>query len=133
MRIVEKITPMQRRRVTYMSIFALAGFVTQLFTSSVVVDAKIKDTNFEGPYIWEGVEYEKFLRLNNPQGFIEEYTEKETFCHSFVYHNGLSLLSDTSLAVVYLLFLFWLFIGIAILADIFMEAIEQITSKSELV
>lgn len=33
----------------------------------------------------------------------------------------------------YLLFLIWLFIGIQILSDIFMEAIEQITSKSELV
>lgn len=42
-------------------------------------------------------------------------------------------MSDSSLAICYLLFLFWLFIGIAILADIFMEAIEQITSKSELV
>lgn len=42
-------------------------------------------------------------------------------------------MSDASLAICYLLFLFWLFIGIAILADIFMEAIEQITSKSELV
>jgi len=42
-------------------------------------------------------------------------------------------MSNSSLAICYLLFLFWLFIGIAILADIFMEAIEQITSKSELV
>jgi len=57
MRIVEKITPAQQRRVTYMSIFAFAGFITQLFTSQVV-DAKIKDNNFEGPYLWEGEEYD---------------------------------------------------------------------------
>ena len=124
MRIIEKITPAQQRRVTYMSVFALAGFVTQLITSNVGVDAKIKDRTFEGPYLWEGEEFSKFIRQNNAGGFIEEYTNKETFCHSFVYHPGLSLLGDGALAVVYLLFLFWLFIGIAILADIFMEAIE---------
>ena len=115
-----------------MSIFALAGFVTQLFTGQVV-DAKIKDRTFEGPYLWEGKEYPKALRQYNPGGFIEEYTDKEEFCHSFIYHPGLSLLGDGALAVCYLLFLFWLFIGISILADIFMEAIEQITSKSETV
>lgn len=115
-----------------MSIFALAGFVTQLFTNQIV-DAKIKDRDFEGPYLWEGEVYEKALRQYNAGGFVEEYTNKETFCHSFVYHPGLSLLGDGALAVCYLLFLFWLFIGIAILADIFMAAIEQITSKSELV
>lgn len=42
-------------------------------------------------------------------------------------------MNDGVLAVLYLSFLIWLFIGISILADIFMEAIEQITSKSELV
>jgi hypothetical protein len=31
------------------------------------------------------------------------------------------------------LFLIWLFVGIAILSDIFMDAIEVITSKSEIV
>ena len=42
-------------------------------------------------------------------------------------------MNDGVLAVLYLTFLCWLFVGISILADIFMEAIEQITSKSELV
>ena len=133
MRISDKVTKTQQRRVCYMSIFALAGFVTQLFTKQVVVDAKIKDRDFEGPYLWEGKEYSMALRQYNPGGFIEEYTDKEEFCHSFIYHPGLSLLGDGALAVCYLLFLFWLFIGISILADIFMEAIEQITSKSETV
>ena len=64
---------------------------------------------------------------------IEEYTNKETFCHSWIYHRGISLLGDGALGTLYLLFLVWLFIGISILADIFMDAIEVITSKSTIV
>jgi hypothetical protein len=41
---------------------------------------------------------------------------------------GTSLLPKGLLAIMYLLFLGWLFLGIAIVADIFMEAIEVITS-----
>ena len=60
-RLSDKISAAQQRRVCYMSIFALAGFVTQLFTGQVV-DAKIKDRTFEGPYLWEGKGYPKALR-----------------------------------------------------------------------
>ena len=66
-------------------------------------------------------------------GMIEEYTNKETLCTSWIYHRGLSLLGDGALGFLYLLFLIWLFIGISILADIFMDAIEVITSKSAIV
>ena len=41
---------------------------------------------------------------------------------------GTSLLAPTLLAFAYFVFLIWLFFGIAIVADIFMEAIEVITS-----
>ena len=84
-------------------------------------------------YLWNGEEYDLFQRVKNPGGYIDEYTNKETFCTSWIYHPGLSLLGDAALGICYLLFLFWLFIGISILADIFMEAIEVITSKSQLV
>ena len=66
-------------------------------------------------------------------GMIEEYTNKETFCTSYIYHRGLSLMDDGVLGFLYLLFLCWLFVGISILADIFMDAIEVITSKSTIV
>ena len=58
---------------------------------------------------------------------------KEVFCTSWVFNPGLSLLGDGALAIFYLILLFWLFIGIQILSDIFMEAIEEITSKSQLI
>lgn len=41
---------------------------------------------------------------------------------------GTSLISNGVLGVVYFIFLVWLFLGINISADIFMEAIEVITS-----
>lgn len=66
-------------------------------------------------------------------GMIEEYTNKENFCTSWIYNRGLSLIDDGVLGFLYLLFLVWLFVGISILADIFMDAIEVITSKSTIV
>ena len=113
-----------------MMMFALIGAMVQMFTDNVV-DAKINPSIYDGPYLWEGETYSQFLRTKSPGGYIDEYTNKEDFCHSWVFFSGLSLLPDAALGICYLLFLFWLFMGIAILADIFMEAIEQITSKSE--
>lgn len=46
---------------------------------------------------------------------------------------GTSLLPDLVLGAAYLLILLYIFLGIAIVADIFMEAIEEITSKVQLV
>lgn len=43
----------------------------------------------------------------------------------------MTLLSDGFLGAVYLIFLLYLFLGISIIADIFMEAIEVITSKTQ--
>tara|TARA_B110000285_G_scaffold234739_1_gene312786 strand:- start:1999 stop:2829 length:831 start_codon:yes stop_codon:yes gene_type:complete len=45
---------------------------------------------------------------------------------------GTTLLPKGLLAVMYALFLGWLFLGISIVADIFMEAIEEITSQTKI-
>lgn len=45
------------RRVTYMSIFAFGGMVANFFTDKLA-DAKIKEQDFEGPYRWNGEEYD---------------------------------------------------------------------------
>lgn len=101
--------------------------------SQQVADARIKTSNYKGPYIWDGEEYSQFVRTYMPGGYIDEYTDKERFCTSWVLNAGVSLMSDSALAVCYFLLLIWLFIGIQILSDVFMEAIEEITSKAELV
>jgi hypothetical protein len=46
---------------------------------------------------------------------------------------GISLLPTPLMGVMYMLFLIYLFLGISISADIFMEAIEVITSKTSLI
>jgi hypothetical protein len=46
---------------------------------------------------------------------------------------GISLMNNTVMGVYYFLFLFYLFLGISISADIFMEAIEVITSQTTIV
>ena len=43
---------------------------------------------------------------------------------------GTSLMGKGTLCTFYLIFLFWLFLGISVIADIFMEAIEVITSST---
>lgn len=46
---------------------------------------------------------------------------------------GFSLTNETWQGIAYVLVLIYLFLGIALVADIFMESIEQITSKTTLV
>jgi len=43
---------------------------------------------------------------------------------------GISLVNEVFLGIAYILILCYVFLGIAIIADIFMEAIEVITSKT---
>lgn len=65
-------------------------------------------------------------------GYVEEYYGDQR-CTSYVIVPGSSLLNNNLLAVFYFIFLCYLFIGIAIIADIFMEAIEVITSTTRTV
>lgn len=76
------------------------------------------------PYSWHGTEYDLFKRLKTPVGYIDEYTNNEIFCKSFILPMGLELQSDTLMGIIYLLALCYLFMGIAIISDIFMESIE---------
>ena len=55
------------------------------------------------------------------------------YCQSSLLIPGMSLISRPVLCVFYLLWLFYLFLGIDVIAGIFMEAIEVITSKTKVV
>jgi hypothetical protein len=63
-------------------------------------------------------------------GYVEEYFNNER-CTSYLLLPGMSLLPTGLMAFVYFLFLGYLFLGISIIADIFMEAIEVICSKTK--
>lgn len=67
------------------------------------------------------------FKLGN--GYCVETITTKVPCHSWLVLHGTSLYSKGVLAFFYLLFLLYLFLGIAIVADIFMGAIEVITSK----
>ena len=62
-------------------------------------------------------------------GYCVETITTEKACHSWVVLHGTSLYNKGTLGFFYFLFLIYLFLGIAIVADIFMGAIEVITSK----
>ena len=69
-------------------------------------------------------------------GYVQEYSNKDAimpFCHSALLLPGLSLLNEGALSVALLLCLLYLFLGVAIVADLFMEAIEVITSSKVIV
>jgi len=63
------------------------------------------------------------------RGQIVEYTNLVEFCDSFVFLPGITTLSRPFLAVMYFFWLLWMFLGMNIIADIFMGAIEVITSR----
>jgi len=44
---------------------------------------------------------------------------------------GTQLMGNRTLGIFYFMFLLWLFLGISVIADIFMEAIEIITSTTK--
>jgi len=66
-----------------------------------------------------------------PGGIIIEY--KSTVCESWLLLPGENLWPDWLRGVLYIVFMFYLFIGIAIISDIFMGAIEVITSKKKVI
>ena len=73
---------------------------------------------------------EKYLNKvvqTRSMGYVVEFYQEQQ-CYSYVVVPGSQLMNDTFLGVCYLIGLGWLFIGIAIVSDIFMEAIENITS-----
>lgn len=85
---------------------------------------------YDGPYAWQGEEYDLYERTERDTGYIDEYTNKEQFCTSYVIIPGMSLMSTGFLGPLYLFILFYLFLGIQIIADEFVDAINSITSTT---
>lgn len=86
----------------------------------------------DGKYTFRNVEYSNFTRQVNEQGYVDEYWSDQQCFSGMINNPGVQLLPSGLMGVVYLIFLGYLFLGISISADIFMEAIEVITSKTEL-
>jgi len=61
---------------------------------------------------------------------MEFFSNRDSVCISWVIFPGVELLPYQFLAIVYFFALIYLFLGVAIVADSFMEAIEVITSQT---
>ena len=82
------------------------------------------------PKCFDGSWYEKRINTFYSNGYIEEYYTGE-YCDAFIISPGTSLLNKDLLGFAYFMFMCYLFLGISIIADIFMEAIEVITSTTK--
>lgn len=63
------------------------------------------------------------------RGRIVYFSKNSDVCQSSLLIPGVAIMSTGTLAVAYAACLIYLFLGISIVAEIFMEAIEQITAK----
>jgi len=73
----------------------------------------------------------QFFDHGKQQGYIvESYDLGEPYCSSWVLIPGGRMSNTNFLAVLYCLTLLYCFLGVAIIADVFMGAIEVITSKT---
>lgn len=77
-----------------------------------------------GKYTFKDSEFEGYNMDVEAQGYIEEYYGEARCFSSMINTPGISLLPAGLMGVAYLIFLGYLFLGISISADIFMEAIE---------
>lgn len=75
-------------------------------------------------------EFENMSIDNYPRGRIVKFSNKEEVCESVLILPGTDILPIPLLAIAYFLTLCWLFLGISIVADIFMASIEKITSQT---
>jgi Ca2+/Na+ antiporter len=91
------------------------------------------DDTAEVKHTWQGKEYTEYVRTNHSQGYVDEYFDEGGQCDSYMLIPGVRLMNTRFMAVVYFLTLIYLFLGISIIADIFMEAIEVVCSKVRLV
>jgi solute carrier family 8 (sodium/calcium exchanger) len=99
----------------------MVGGFTIIALATVIVDAVDVSR-------WSG--YDDELATKFSRGQIVEYADENNFCHSYVLIPGVPLIGKWLLIIAYFLALCYLFLGISIIADIFMGAIEVITSHT---
>lgn len=79
-------------------------------------------------YNWQGTDYQSIFVDTFPRGQVIEFTNLEEFCHSALLFSSFAQYDWKFLGAIYMLLLIWMFIGIALISDIFMEGIEHITA-----
>ena len=80
---------------------------------------------------YNGTYYESYSLIKGSNGYVEEYYTGEYCYNSLLVIPGTSLLPHGIQGIGYFFCLCYLFLGISINADIFMESIEVITSAEK--
>lgn len=85
------------------------------------------DTVTANHYVWQDQSYKHIHVQTFERGQVVEFSN-DLFCHSFVLPPAFSHKPSALLGVIYVLMIVYLFLGVSIVSDIFMNAIESITS-----
>lgn len=80
---------------------------------------------------WNGEQWYTMSIDEYPRGRIVYFSKNTEVCQSSLLLPGVAILNRGFLAVCYGITLIYLFMGIGIVSEIFMESIEKITSKQE--
>jgi hypothetical protein len=120
------LTPRQLRRSKFTLLMATVAIICLGIASRFVEaeDEKIK---------WNGEEWEAMAVESYPRGRIVYFSQNEEICTSAILIPGIAIMGTGFLATMYGCVLIYLFLGISIVADIFMEAIEKITSEKVMI
>lgn len=109
----------------------LIRFKNSMVILAVVFSVSILCSFVTGANIWDGDEFDHYKQYEMDRGYIEVFSNKEEICTSFLLIPGTELLPYPLLAIAYFTTLMYLFLGVAIISDIFMAAIEVITSQTK--
>jgi len=105
-------------------IFCLFSYGTQYFLGEVDAADELK---------YAGDDFKSVSQVNFDRGRIVYYSKNIEVCNSKYLIPGIALMPRGFLAIAYGMFLIYLFIGIGIISDIFMESIEKITARKQTV
>ncbi len=103
-----------------------------IFTVLCLLNYVLGAEEEEPEYLYKGDYFKHREEALFERGEIVEFSNKEEVCGSWVLLPGINLMSDRKLATLYFLALIYLFLGISIVSDIFMGAIEEITAKTSI-
>lgn len=122
--------------LNYRRRFTRTNLTRKLYTSlilSAIVLCALYFTADANTFTYKGETYSKQSIETFSRGQIVEHTDEDDFCHSWILITGTSLRPTIVLIIAYFAGLVYLFLGIALVSDIFMDSIEVITSQTKAV
>lgn len=92
-------------------------------------------TDMDGNFVWKGETFDRQSITTFKSGQVVEYetNAREEFCSSFILVPGFALQPTPLLAALYIIFIIYIFVGVAIISDIFMDSITVITAAKRVI